>query len=221
MTVIIPESVTCTICDCISEQPILKSTNTFFGEPDLDLRPPELMRSTINTWVQTCPDCGYCYPNISFGDAAHKPVVSSKEYKDQLKSGEYPSLANAFLCLAQIYIPENIPDLAGLQFHYAAWVCDDENLKKQAAECRKKAIARFGIAKERGIVLTDDKEFDDLVLADLHRRTGQFENALKYCESGLQNTRNSEYNRYYLREMDFIHRCDTQCHTLTVDESRR
>ncbi len=210
MTVIIPESIKCTICDCVSEQPILKSTNTFFGEPDLDLRPPELMRSTMNTWVQRCPNCGYCYPYINKGDKRFKKIISSTEYIEQLRSEEYPELANAFQCLALIYISENKPVAAGEQYHYAAWVCDDNEFTKQAVNCRLKAIQWYENAMKRGESLIEERELETLMMADLCRRIGWFEKALTYCEDGIKHTSSEQYLSFYHREKELIKAMDTR-----------
>ena len=225
MTVIIPESVTCTICDCISEQPILNSTNTFFGELDLDARPPEMMRSTMDTWVQKCPQCGYCYPDIARGKAEHKSVISSPEYAGQLQSGEYPELANAFLCLALIYISENEPVHAGKQYHHAAWVCDDNELSDRAVACRIKAVRRFEIAIERGESLTpgpqiEERELENLMMADLCRRVGWFKRALHYCQEGINRTGNEEYLSYYSLEKELIQATDTQSHSIHPEQKQ-
>ena len=48
----------CAVCGKISAHFEVTSTNTF-GAPDLDTRPPEMMRSTMDMWVQECPSCGY------------------------------------------------------------------------------------------------------------------------------------------------------------------
>ncbi len=48
----------CTICGTESKFNIITSTNSF-GSPDLDLRPPEMRRSTMWLWIQRCPCCNY------------------------------------------------------------------------------------------------------------------------------------------------------------------
>lgn len=64
MTTTVPHHSVCGVCGGISEQTGLQSTNAF-GSPDLDLRPPEMERSTMCYWVQTCPQCGYCASDIA------------------------------------------------------------------------------------------------------------------------------------------------------------
>ena len=58
MTQIFPSKITCPICENDFEIYLLASTNQM-GAPDLDLRPPEMARSTMNTWTYECPHCSY------------------------------------------------------------------------------------------------------------------------------------------------------------------
>ena len=50
---------TCFVCGKESSVTVMASTNTLGGTPDLDLRPAEMMRSTMPRWIQECPHCGY------------------------------------------------------------------------------------------------------------------------------------------------------------------
>ena len=51
MTLIRNVELKCAVCGKNSQQKWLSSTN-IQGFPDLDMRPPEMKRSTIDTWVQ-------------------------------------------------------------------------------------------------------------------------------------------------------------------------
>ena len=53
----------CAVCKHKSSATIVASTNAF-GAPDLDMRPPEMRRSTMHFWVSTCPKCGYTASDI-------------------------------------------------------------------------------------------------------------------------------------------------------------
>ena len=55
---------TCAICGIESEHWIGDNSHTNFGQPDLDLRPPEMGRRLIGRLVQRCPECGYCASEI-------------------------------------------------------------------------------------------------------------------------------------------------------------
>lgn len=47
MTRIVPSKCKCAVCGAKSRYNVIASTNTFGGGPDLDLRPPEMERSTM------------------------------------------------------------------------------------------------------------------------------------------------------------------------------
>ncbi len=50
------------------------------GSPDLDGRPGEPTRSTLRRWVQTCPGCGACAPDLATLPVAAQGIVSSAAY---------------------------------------------------------------------------------------------------------------------------------------------
>ena len=58
MTTVYHQNITCAICGTEFEYTGIASTNAF-GPTDLDTQPPEMERSTIDAWVQRCPQCGY------------------------------------------------------------------------------------------------------------------------------------------------------------------
>ena len=72
----------CWVCGEMSEQAGLASTNRF-GSPDLDLRPPEMERSTMEWWLEECPHCGYVANDLS-----EKTDIT----KDWLKNNQYSSM---------------------------------------------------------------------------------------------------------------------------------
>ena len=79
MTMISTKFQTCYVCGHRSSYELVASTNTF-GSPDLDLRPPEMYRSTMHTWIQFCDNCGYSCPDISEGFLGVKSIINSKKY---------------------------------------------------------------------------------------------------------------------------------------------
>src|SRR5882757_6393410 len=89
MTTFDERTVQCFCCDKTSSQQVLMSTNRF-GSPDLDQRPPEMMRSTIGAWLQECPSCGYVAKDLQKGDAAERQLVSSEAYR-ALRAGPHVS----------------------------------------------------------------------------------------------------------------------------------
>ena len=130
MSTFFEETKCCVICNKLSEQTQIGSTNSF-GSCDLDLRPPEMQRSTMCHWIEVCPYCGYVANNISmeldesdakkqkrFGKLfTHKANnnndfldwLSSEEYKDcngiQFKSLLAKNFYQHHLILITLYLP--------------------------------------------------------------------------------------------------------------------
>lgn len=113
MTTMYNEVVRCAVCGSDSEFAALGSTNRF-GSPDLVTRPPEMERSTLFVWIQRCPQCGYCAPDLSEAPNQADQLVNGPAYKRQLSDSRFPKLANTFLCSALI-------QESSCQYAAAAW----------------------------------------------------------------------------------------------------
>lgn len=97
------------------------------GSPDLDGRPGEPTRSTLRRWVQTCPGCGACAPDLSVLPLHAKAVVSSASYR------AHPSTFERWAALVADTAEQ--PE-ALLQ---AAWLAEDEGFDGTAL--RRRALA--------------------------------------------------------------------------------
>lgn len=145
------------------------------GLPDLDSRPAEMMRSTIPTWIQRCPSCGYCATDISIGKSEYREIIMGFEYREQLQGKEFPHLVNSFICSSQICEFARKFREATWAYVYAAWVCDDDESEDCAIHCRKKAVEFLLKARQNNQeVLSDYSGSDDAILVDLLRRSDQF-----------------------------------------------
>nr|MDO8080292.1 hypothetical protein [Candidatus Freyarchaeota archaeon] len=190
----------CALCREESTQRIFTSTNAF-GSLDLDMRPPEMERSTINLWIETCPSCGYCVSDISKRIEKASEVVRGNTYQQQLNNPEFPKLANKFLCFSLIL--ESVDNYAGAGWSsvYAAWACDDagssalkeaskngsiERFTNAAKKCRIRAATLFQKARENDQSFAEEVGVEEALMVDLPRRAGRFESALRICEEGLK-----------------------------------
>ena len=72
-------TVSCSVCGHDSEQTMICSTNTF-GGMDFDMRPPEMKRSTMEHWIESCPECGYVAKSLSEPLLCDKAILESPEY---------------------------------------------------------------------------------------------------------------------------------------------
>ena len=172
MTQIFMDTCRCAVCGAEVEVQVIGSTNSFFGSPDLDLRPAEMARSTMRHWVHECPECGY----VS-GFLAEKPGWVTREW---LETPEYlgcdglnfrSDLAKRFYKEYKILRLNQNAEGAFRALQSCAWACDDAKERRNAARCRALAIA---LADE---LIAGEHAGDEnlkLVKADLLRRSGKF-----------------------------------------------
>jgi hypothetical protein len=131
--------------------------------PDLDLRPGEPARTTLRSWIITCPGCGACAPDLASLPPAAATVLASQAYK--LPEG--PEEAYPFLRWAMICEAAGDADESGEALLQAAWAADD------AADAASAGLRRRAAALWRGA--TDEKTA--LRLVDVLRCAGEFEQA--------------------------------------------
>jgi hypothetical protein len=214
MTVFGSKSVQCGNCGESSEHPVLMSTNAF-GSPDLDLRPPEMERSTMDTWLKLCPACGYCAPNLT-QPPADPAVIQSKAYRDALGAADFPELARRFLAFAVATGPLD-PGTTAQAYLQAAWVCDDAGRPEQAAESRRQSAAWFRRCKP----FSGDEEGASMgaVLVDVLRRCGQFAEASAECQASMASPGATGVIRQALEYQQWLIDCrDTVSHELSECE---
>ncbi len=181
MTTMFKEEVECCICGEKSDHMGIGSTNSF-GSPDLDTRPPEMLRSTIYHWIQRCPSCGYCSSDLSKCEDKTKEIVNSIEYQNLIRDSEIPKLAASFL--ARSYEEEKqqkYVDSAWGAIH-AAWICDDENNLESSVRCRKQAIILIEKANNQEQKIADQTGASEAITIDLMRRSGMFQEALELSD---------------------------------------
>ena len=218
MTTLFTRKSQCFVCGNTAEYTVIGSTNTF-GSPDLDTRPPEMMRSTMPFWVQKCPHCGYCAPDISAGSEAARDIVETDVYRAQVSDDRFPQLANRFLCAALVFEVSGKLAEAGWAAVRAAWACDDAGTDDGARLYREKALASLADVRERGQVFARDAASEDAVLADLYRRTGQFERVEVLCRERLAQQPGELLGMVLRFQLDLASRDDVACYT--VEDAQR
>lgn len=182
MTTLYQKSVTCANCQHTQMVTGIASTNSF-GSPDLDTRPPEMKRSTINTWVQCCESCGYCAESLEIENVNAPSMTKSHQYQAQLREPDTPQLANYFLCKALIDQRSGDYAAATWSLLHAAWVCDDLGSEQQALQCRQDAVKMLLRAEKKKQILMNHTNEETLLLVDLLRRSHQFEQARQVIAS--------------------------------------
>ena len=163
-------SVKCSVCGKSSKQTILLSSNRF-GAPDLDLRPPQMMRGTMRWWIQECPRCGYVAKSLDDKTNVTSKWLQSAEYRACNDIDFSSSLAKRFYRHYLISEKQRNVNDAFYAVLHAAWACDDTGDTENAVRCRTLALNEL----EKMIASGPSNE-DFLVLkADLLRRTGAFD----------------------------------------------
>ncbi|MGD9738731.1 MAG: hypothetical protein AB7O56_10735 [Bauldia sp.] len=185
MTTINPISVTCAVCGTTSEQQRLANVESY-GWPDLDLRPPEMRRSTMPVWLQDCPSCGFVAPDLAKASDADKAALDAPAWRELVAARDGAPLANRFERRALIEGATAQAGLAAYRFLCAAWDADDRDDADSASAYRSQAAASFIEALDE---MPDAKEATDwtIQLVDVLRRIGRFDEAEAYCDRLIGN----------------------------------
>ncbi len=197
----------CFICKKTSEQTILLSTNQF-GSSDLDLRPPEMRRSTMIWWVQECPHCGYVNSNISNPTKIPEGWFTSEEYLSYGGREFVSRLAERFYKQHMIAMMEGNVKTAFFAVLHSAWACDDAGDYDSAVFCRKKALETLDKLSMKG----EEKETFMLIKADLLRRTEQFDLLIKEYKDKVFSQ--EILNKIALFQIEKAKQQDTDCYTV-------
>jgi len=218
MTTFMEKEFKCVVCGNISKHELMTSTTTF-GVPDLDTRPAPLTRSALAELIQKCPSCTYCVPVISEMVGNAEEVIKSNAYQKQLNDPDFPALANLFIGSKIIFEKAAYYANAGWEMIHAAWACDDDKLDQKAKECRMQAVELFYKARENGQIYAEGIGAEEALLADLLRRTGQFELGFKICEEGLKKKPEKIIAAVLRKEKWLIGKKDTDCHPISEGQS--
>lgn len=208
-----PVEAACVICGATSRHAYLQSTNAF-GPPDLDTRPPEMERSTMDYWVQQCPGCGYCASHISTDLTVSKADVESASYQEQLRDPRYPDLANAFLCMSML--EESIAAFTRSAWSaiHAAWVCDDHDRVEAATTCRRRALRLREEGLRIGQNLSEQDGADIAIAADLLRRTQDHDAVAELVSNRLDDIPDELIGKILQFQVSLASREDSRCYTM-------
>ncbi len=211
MTTFAQASVVCGCCGRAFSHQTLASTNAS-GSPDLDTRPPEMRRSTMDAWVQRCPSCGYCAQDASKFDDRFRAVVNSSEYRAQLADTRLPELAGTFVCMGMLADASARPDDAGWTYLHAAWVLDDARKDDLAREWRGKAADRWLAVLAAGKLFAYKPGASEAILTDCLRRSGRAAEALPVIERALSGNYDDIIHNILRFQRVLIQRGDTSRH---------
>lgn len=220
MTTTMNVPVVCGVCQATSEHETLASTNTM-GYCDLDTRPAPMKRWTMACWIQRCPQCGHCAPDLSQPTPGAAEVVRSEAYGRKLASSGLPASAVPFVCAAHLAEAAGRSGQAGWSMIHAAWRCDDEGeaARDGARRCREWAIdllSRPGASDEEEEEEPDPENAGtkELVLTDLARRAGRLDQARSFVSAARACGPGDVVAKILAYEERLIAAGDTACHTI-------
>ena len=177
-----------------------------FGSCDLDTRPPEMQRSTMNYWLEECPHCGYIAYNIAKPTDVNRDILQQESYVTCDGIAFQSNLAKRFYRYSMLKDSKMEKMMAYL---HSAWVCDDVRDIENAIVCRKKAIQ---MADEILLESSEDDENLRIMKADMLRRTCQFDRLVEeYAEVKLSD---DLLNQILVYEIKLANERDDTCHTV-------
>lgn len=213
MTTVYLSDKQCFICGAKSKYPMGNLSLGNVGVRDLDGRPTHILRSSVYLWIQRCPSCGYCAPEIAEGNDADRPVVRSEQYRLQLANAAFPETANTFLCHGIVMQQRGLFADAAWASVFASWICDDNGFSESAFTCRGMAIDLFTTARGNQQEFADSKEQEQIYLIDLHRRRSQFETASQLCDEALEGNHSDRILDLLYFERELIDKRDSAAHS--------
>lgn len=232
MTTYYHENRTCALCGQSSEHLRLGSTNAF-GSPDLDLRPPEMNRSTMEQWIEECPHCGYSYTTIDVKVAGVDSLSQLLAEMDETPASqlwrrlfnEYPlktertaapenTLVRRFLTASKIAQIAGSADEAAHYALCAAWAADDNNDFATASICRDRTAEFL-----RGIWLETDQPSEIRTvnatrLTDVLRRAKHWDEAIALCEQLLAGDLDETIRAVLTFQREASVKKDAACYTI-------
>ena len=162
----------CAVCRKVSSHTQMMSSNSM-GAPDLDTRPPEMLRSTIGLWVEKCPFCGYVSPDLRIPTSAGRAFLRGERYMTCGGRDIKSETARRFYQAYMITRKENGTDEEMfIYLLYAAWASDDADDREMAVLFRKgavRALDRMDSPGEKYLVMK----------ADIMRRAGMYDRVIR------------------------------------------
>lgn len=206
----------CAVCDALNVHKALLSTNSYAA--DLDGRPIGMARGTIYLWVHQCHRCGYCASALNELLPEAKQTVYSEPFQQLQASRQYPDLAKRFLSLSLIQENAGHYYQASYSALCAAWAGDDKKQSEAATACRQQAITL--LKKSRSLAYQDcptppydDDGTNEVILADMLRRTSAFEEARRIIEEGQLKKPSDRIAQMLDYELRLVEKRDSARHT--------
>ena len=185
---------TCAVCK--NEHNFQKIVETEgIGMRDLDTRLPGLSRNMMHLFMEKCPKCGYVNNDISILlDDFDLNELNDEKYQNVLND-ETINFALKKFVLHALLQQKRDNKKTGLTYLKAAWIADDAKKIKESRLLRSKAIKYLEMSLDDE---QDNKDNINLIIVDLYRRIGMFEEASDYAKYLLNNFGLEKYKQNIL-----------------------
>lgn len=187
MTTIYNEQKKCPNCGTLNEITMVGSTNSF-GSMDLDTRPPEMRRSTMIYWLESCTHCGLSVSDLSKVEIEALKYFKSDNFKQKHTSEKFKSLAGKFW--TSYLLVKNSGDInsaLGL-IHCAAWASDDMKDSHGSTRAREIFIETLQENGNDPSILSPSEPLAGyLMLSDINRRISRFDEAKRLAQHVVDN----------------------------------
>ena len=211
MSTIMEEILTCAVCGKESGHVSLSSSNCS-GEPDLDFRPSEMLRSTMGYWINECPHCGYASGSLDDPTSVDEGWLKTEAYHSANTIAFTSILAKSFYKSYLIKIKDNNYKDAFYAALHAAWACDDSNDIDSAIVCRKAALEQLDLLIASDATNSDSTETYRIIRMDLLRRIGLFSEVISEYSNVMFSSDLSNQIREF--QLYLAQQCDTNCYTV-------
>lgn len=208
MTLIDEVDMKCSVCGKTSKQPVLLSSNQM-GYQDLDTRPSEMYRHTMETWAMECPHCGYVATNLEDDLIINPDYLNTEQYKT-CDSMDFESDLAGMFYKQYLIEKEKFEEIdAFFALMHCIWACDDAKDRKNS-----KLTRQIAIILANKIIKDKNKDITDLIVmkADLLRRIGEFDQLItEYEKLKLNDELLDKIIRFQIEK---AYENDSRCYTL-------
>lgn len=219
MTTLYDSTVKCPNCGTLNTVYSIGSTNAF-GPGDLDTRPPQMARGNILYGVESCTKCGLSAGSLGSVDKSGLAYFNSEEFRTRHDEVPFTDLAENYWTAHLLAIKAGALDEAIYHIIRAAWASDDRGKNDTAVKAREIMLDTLKEHGEEPSYLTPDEPLAGwLMLTDINRRAGRFEDAIRLARYVAENDNDIMGSLARLQIQLCINQ-DTACYT-TSGEKRR
>ena len=202
----------CAVCGRVQSATMVQSGDAF-GAPDLDGRPPMMMRALLSHSVGTCVDCHYSAADVSQRIPGFKrSMLERDEYIAVLEREDISSTAKSFLLASLLYSWCGAHRYAGMMLHKAAWVFDDHRQRDYAKAARRASLKHYDKIPTGNLT-------HEVIKVDIRRRSGDFDGAIASATELLERELHRDLALILRLEIALAEAHDDACHT--TDEAAR